>query len=79
MGIETPEAIEQSYQRMLLEIRLDDFCALWYYLSVWGQKPIPIVVKRDKVRWFDYTGLLCSFLKSFSFTLHRNLNEAAAA
>ena len=38
MGVETPEAIEQSYQRMLLEMRLDDFCALWYYLTVWGQK-----------------------------------------
>jgi hypothetical protein len=40
MGVETPEAIEQSYQRMLLEMRLDDFCALRYYLTVWGQKPI---------------------------------------
>jgi hypothetical protein len=40
MRVETPEAIEQSYQRMLLEMQLNDFCALWYYLTVWGQKPI---------------------------------------
>jgi len=35
----TPEEIEQSYQQMLLEMRSDNFYALWYYLTAWGQKP----------------------------------------
>lgn len=39
MKVATPEEIEQSYQQMLLEMRSDNFCALWYYLTAWGQKP----------------------------------------
>lgn len=39
MKVATPEEIEQSYQHMLLEMRTDNFCALWYYLTTWGQKP----------------------------------------
>ena len=39
MKVATPEEIEQSYQAMLLEMQLDTFCALWYYLTAWGQKP----------------------------------------
>jgi ubiquinone/menaquinone biosynthesis C-methylase UbiE len=38
-GVATPEEIEQSYRQMLLEMRSNDFCALWYYLTAWGQKP----------------------------------------
>lgn len=39
MKVATPEEIEQSYQNMLLEMQSDTFCALWYYLTSWGQKP----------------------------------------
>jgi ubiquinone/menaquinone biosynthesis C-methylase UbiE len=39
MKVATPEEIEQSYQDMLREMRSDNFCALWYYLTAWGQKP----------------------------------------
>jgi ubiquinone/menaquinone biosynthesis C-methylase UbiE len=39
MKVATPEEIEQSYQQMLLEMRSENFCALWYYLTTWGQKP----------------------------------------
>lgn len=39
MKIAPPEEIEQSYQQMLLGMRSDNFYALWYYLTAWGQKP----------------------------------------
>lgn len=39
MKVATPEEIEQSYRDMLTEMRSGDFCALWYYLTAWGQKP----------------------------------------
>jgi len=39
MKVATPEEIEQSYQDMLLEMRSNEFYALWYYLTAWGQKP----------------------------------------
>jgi ubiquinone/menaquinone biosynthesis C-methylase UbiE len=39
MKVATPEEIEQSYQQMLQEMRSENFCALWYYLTAWGQKP----------------------------------------
>ncbi len=39
MGVATQEEIDQSYQQMLLEMRSDDFCGLWYYLTAWGEKP----------------------------------------
>jgi SAM-dependent methyltransferase len=39
MKVATPEEIEQSYKDMLTEMRSGDFCALWYYLTAWGQKP----------------------------------------
>jgi ubiquinone/menaquinone biosynthesis C-methylase UbiE len=39
MGVAKPEELEQRYQRMLLEMTLPDFRALWYYLTAWGQKP----------------------------------------
>ncbi len=38
-GVTTQEEIEGVYQRMLEEQQLPDFCELWIYLSVWGQKP----------------------------------------
>ena len=39
MNVAMPEEIEQSYQQLLLEMRSDNFYALWYYLTAWGQKP----------------------------------------
>ncbi len=39
MKVATPEEIEQSYQQMLQEMRSENFYALWYYLTAWGQKP----------------------------------------
>ena len=38
-GVTTQEEIEGVYQRMLEEQQLPNFCELWLYLSVWGQKP----------------------------------------
>jgi ubiquinone/menaquinone biosynthesis C-methylase UbiE len=40
MNITTVEEAERNYQQMLLEMREPSFCALWYYLSVWGKKPL---------------------------------------
>ena len=34
------EEVDQKYQKMLAEMTTQDFCGLWYYLTVWGQKPL---------------------------------------
>ena len=39
MGVTAPEEAEQKYQQMVLEMSEKEFCGLWYYLTVWGQKP----------------------------------------
>ena len=39
MGVITPETFKERYQQMFVEMLADDFCALWYYLTVWGRKP----------------------------------------
>ena len=39
MKVASPEEIEKGYQQMLMEMQSRDFCALWYYLTAWGQKP----------------------------------------
>jgi len=39
MGIATQEKLDERYQQMLIEMMLKDFYGLWYYLTVWGQKP----------------------------------------
>ncbi len=39
MGQTTPQEAEQSIQQLMIEMMSDDFCALWYYLSVFGIKP----------------------------------------
>ena len=38
MEIAPQEELDQLYQQMLLEMMRDDFCAIWSYLTVWGQK-----------------------------------------
>lgn len=37
MGVISAEAFKELYQRMFVEMLADDFCALWYYLTAWGQ------------------------------------------
>lgn len=39
MEVITPEDFEETYQQMMMETLSDDFCAVWYYFSVWGTKP----------------------------------------
>ncbi len=39
MGVTTQEEAESLYQRALEEMMSPDYCALWYFLSVWGEKP----------------------------------------
>jgi ubiquinone/menaquinone biosynthesis C-methylase UbiE len=39
MGIATQEELDEKYQQMLIEMMQKDFYGLWYYLTVWGQKP----------------------------------------
>ena len=38
-GVTVRDEVEGIYQRMLEEQQLPDFCEVWFYLSVWGQKP----------------------------------------
>lgn len=40
MDMITPGEMDYVYQQMLTEMAADDFCAVWYLLSVWGQKPL---------------------------------------
>lgn len=39
MGVATAEEAEMLYQRTLEEMMAPDYCALWYFLSAWGEKP----------------------------------------
>jgi ubiquinone/menaquinone biosynthesis C-methylase UbiE len=38
-GMTTQEEFDQLYQEAELEMLSDDFCALWNFLTVWGEKP----------------------------------------
>lgn len=38
-GITTQEEAEVLYQRTLDEMMKSDYCAVWYFLSAWGEKP----------------------------------------
>ncbi len=38
MGVTTQDEVEGIYQRMLEEQQAQDFCQVWVYLSVWGEK-----------------------------------------
>jgi len=38
-GVATQAEAEELLQQQMIEMLSDDFCALWYYLSVWGIKP----------------------------------------
>jgi ubiquinone/menaquinone biosynthesis C-methylase UbiE len=39
MGVTTQKELEQVYEQALAEMLQEDFCAIWYYLTVWGEKP----------------------------------------
>ncbi len=39
MGAATQEEADESYQQMIVEMLSNEFCALWYYLTAWGNKP----------------------------------------
>ncbi len=38
-GLITQEEADLHFERALYEMMQDDFCAIWYYRRVWGQKP----------------------------------------
>lgn len=38
-GVVTQESVEECYEQFLQELQAPDFCALWYFLTVWGTKP----------------------------------------
>ncbi|HLH60962.1 MAG TPA: methyltransferase domain-containing protein [Ktedonobacteraceae bacterium] len=38
-GLATQEELDRLYAQAEVEMRLDDFCALWYLYTIWGQKP----------------------------------------
>ncbi len=38
-GVIASEDLSRLYQQMLIEMHYDDFCALWHFTSVWGEKP----------------------------------------
>jgi len=40
MKVATQEELDMLYQQALGEMMLDDFCGVWFYLSVWGEKPV---------------------------------------
>lgn len=39
MGLTTQEEADQLYREAEIEMLSDNFCALWYFLTVWGEKP----------------------------------------
>jgi len=39
VGVTTQEEIDRWYQQTLTEMQSNEFCGIWYYLSVWGERP----------------------------------------
>jgi len=39
VGATTNEELEQLYRDIEIELRAEDFCALWTFYTAWGQKP----------------------------------------
>jgi len=39
MGVATQEQVDQLYEQMLIDMLSDDFCGLWYFLTVYAEKP----------------------------------------
>ncbi len=40
-GGTTQQEVEDLYQQTRVEMQSDDFCAIWFLLTVWGQRPEP--------------------------------------
>jgi len=40
MKVLTEQEAEERYNQMLIEIMSEDFCAVWLYMTAWGQKPL---------------------------------------
>ncbi|HLX41340.1 MAG TPA: hypothetical protein VKR42_12465, partial [Ktedonobacteraceae bacterium] len=38
MNLVDQEQMNEMYQQMLIEMMQENFCAIWSYLTVWGQK-----------------------------------------
>lgn len=38
-GLATQEELDRLYAEAEVEMRLDDFCAMWYLYTIWGEKP----------------------------------------
>jgi hypothetical protein len=38
-GVATQEELDQLYPKVLAEMQMEDFCSVWYLLTVWGYKP----------------------------------------
>jgi ubiquinone/menaquinone biosynthesis C-methylase UbiE len=39
IGVVTKEEVERLYQEALEEMKSPSYCALWYFLTIWGEKP----------------------------------------
>lgn len=39
MGVATQKQIDRLYEQMLIDMLSDDFCGLWYFLTVYAEKP----------------------------------------
>lgn len=40
LGVTTQEEIDKLYEQVLAEMLSEDFCGVWFYLSVWGEAPL---------------------------------------
>jgi hypothetical protein len=36
MNVSSQEELERLYEQAMSEMLEEDFCALWYFLTVWG-------------------------------------------
>jgi len=39
MGIATQDDLDTFYEQIMAEMAAEDFCAIWYLLTTWGEKP----------------------------------------
>ncbi len=39
IGVASKDEVETLYQQALEEMKAPEYCALWYFLTVWGEKP----------------------------------------
>jgi len=46
LGIATQGEIDRLYREAEIQMHLDDFCALWYLYTIWGEKPADQALNR---------------------------------